>query len=369
MKMRLIILLMLIGAVSVTAQNRDNKRLSKDEIDCIFCHKCDTPTKIEPCLIHCPRNTIIKIYHSPEEAPENIEINKFGNALDLYSPVDFSHKSHAAMSEMNGGCSSCHHYTPKGRITPCSECHEIQRKRDDLSKPDLKAAYHRECVNCHSKWSHELKCRSCHKLNNIKEKREEKFFEKYKIEEPKILIFHTSDEDIPIVTFFHSLHSNLTKLECYDCHKNVKCEKCHDVNKPEKFEFKKPATPHETCAGCHDTERKCELCHSAKAREKFDHYEQTGFSLAKYHEKLSCEKCHGKSKKVIKIDERCNSCHKNWSFKNFNHSIVGVYLDEIHSSFYCENCHINRNFSAKPVCSDCHDDKYTYPEYLPGEKK
>lgn len=364
-----IILFSLICFLTVKVQAQQNKNFGNGEIDCIFCHKCDTPTKTKPCLVHCPRNTIIKIYHSSEEAPNEIEINKFEDTLDLYTPVRFSHKLHASMSEMSGGCSSCHHYTPKGRITPCSECHESIRKREDLSKPDLKAAYHRECIDCHKKWSHESKCQSCHKLNNIKEKKELKFFEKYKIEEPKILTFQTSDEKAPVVTFFHSLHTNLTKLECNDCHRNVTCEKCHDVNKPEKFEFKKPEIPHETCSGCHNPERKCELCHSVKAREKFNHYIQTGFPLTKYHDKLNCEKCHGQNKKVKKIDDRCNSCHKNWSFRNFNHNVVGVYLDEIHSSFYCENCHINRDFSAKPVCSDCHDEKYKYPEYSPGKKK
>ncbi len=37
--------------------------------DCKTCHECDTPTKSNPCLISCPRHTLITIHHSPEEGP------------------------------------------------------------------------------------------------------------------------------------------------------------------------------------------------------------------------------------------------------------------------------------------------------------
>ena len=49
-----------------------------------------------------------------------------------------------------------------GPILKCSSCHESSRKREDVSIPDLKGAYHRQCMDCHREWSHETGCNSCH---------------------------------------------------------------------------------------------------------------------------------------------------------------------------------------------------------------
>ena len=56
---------------------------------------------------------------------------------------------------MGGGCENCHHYNTSGPILKCSSCHESSRKREDVSIPDLKGAYHRQCMDCHREWSHD----------------------------------------------------------------------------------------------------------------------------------------------------------------------------------------------------------------------
>ncbi|MDX1409785.1 MAG: cytochrome c3 family protein, partial [Saprospiraceae bacterium] len=76
-------------------------------------------------MISCPREHMITVEHAPEEGPGTITINQMPDS-DLYSPVVFSHRSHAEMSGMAGGCSMCHHYNPPGRVVPCRDCHEVQ---------------------------------------------------------------------------------------------------------------------------------------------------------------------------------------------------------------------------------------------------
>ena len=53
------------------------------------------------------------------------------------------------------------------------------------------------------------------------------------------------------------------------------------------------------------------------------------------------------------------------TMKNFKHSVTGLQLDEIHSDFSCEDCHIDNDYSVKPGCDNCHDD-YAFPNQKPG---
>ena len=135
---RVIIFLFVFTTISFS-QIENLKTHSQMSLDCKKCHICDTPTKANPCLVICPRNKIEVERHSPNEGPENIIINKVISDPDLYGPSSFTHKLHAEMSLMSGGCSICHHFNPPGKIVNCSNCHENKRERTDLSKPDLKS--------------------------------------------------------------------------------------------------------------------------------------------------------------------------------------------------------------------------------------
>src|SRR5690606_27546873 len=79
---------------------------------------------------------------------------------DFFGPVPFNPAGHAGMT---GNCTICHHYTPAGQPHPeCRSCHEPHLHREDITKPSLKAAYHRQCIGCHREWSGENACGSCH---------------------------------------------------------------------------------------------------------------------------------------------------------------------------------------------------------------
>jgi len=92
-----------------------------------------------------------------------------GSLASEYEPVAFDHAAHV---EEAGGCGECHHRHDTGkevgcrechsldpsatgkavhaaRVRPCGICHPAVLSRSDLSRPALKAAYHRACFRCH----------------------------------------------------------------------------------------------------------------------------------------------------------------------------------------------------------------------------
>ena len=103
-----------------------------------------------------------------------------------------------------------------------------------------------------------------------------------------------------------------------------------------------------------------------KIAEQFDHAKKTGWALNKFHVNLSCAKCHGSKIPYSKLNNGCVSCHKNWNNENFKHSVTGLQLDETHLQLGCEDCHLEKNFAVKPVCSNCHEN-FAYPKQKPGK--
>ena len=238
------LLLILFIPLAISGQAKINKNHSLQNINCSTCHSCDIPTKENPCLISCPRETMIRIDQKPEEGPRILTINKI-KETDLYEPSFFSHLAHAEMAEMSGGCQMCHHYNPPGRVIPCSDCHEATRQRTDLSKPDLKGAYHQQCMNCHRAWSGKTECVSCHlpKGEKTVAAAQKVIDTKTRIHPeivtPQILTYNTNTPKGKLVTFYHNDHTSLFGFECADCHKNEGCIKCHSVKKAEPVK-KKP---------------------------------------------------------------------------------------------------------------------------------
>ncbi len=370
---RLIFLLVFVLFFSINSNSQIKKISSHAEkvLDCSNCHSCEIPTKENPCLKDCPRESMVTVRQKPEEGPEVLKINKLSGNDDLYEEVVFTHRLHSEMSEMTGGCVTCHHYNPPGKIVGCDNCHNTERKREDINRPDLKAAYHRQCMDCHREWSGGVECVGCHQLNNTQLSKEElvekaKAKSHPKIETPERIKFETPDATASLVTFFHKEHIDLFGLDCQSCHANEGCVKCHD-RRPD--ELKKPKTvelQHQLCSDCHDTEDSCESCHSDKEAIGFNHSASAGFNVGKYHSKLSCNRCHVTAGKFTGLNKTCNNCHGEWTWENFNHKITGVVLDETHGEFECENCHTEPDYS-KPSCINCHED-ITYPDFIPGKK-
>ncbi len=381
MKKIIYLVWILLFVSGITFSQTKASHANKKGLACNTCHMCEVPTTEKPCLVPCPREKMTNAAFKLEDAPDEITIDDLEN---MYGPVQFPHKLHAEMAQMSGGCVTCHHYnTTSLEILSCSDCHSEKRKRSDISKPDLKGAYHQLCLSCHREWSHKTECVSCHtpKTKGKNVKLTKKVFPKEhpKVVKPDKIIFKTMNEDGPIVTFHHKSHNELYGFNnCSTCHQNETCVACHDVQKKDivtssngekvKTIIQKKENDHALCKKCHDTEDvdNCSTCHKDKVAKPFNHKEATGWALNKFHKKLKCIACHGLKKQFTKLDKSCNSCHSNWNQDNFNHSITGLKLDDTHKDFYCVNCHPNREFDKKPVCSECHDDK-SFPKQVPGK--
>ena len=359
------------------SQIKQNIQHSKTNITCKTCHISEVPTKADPGLRACPRFKMIIKYPSPESSPNVVVLKKLENR---FGPVVFPHRLHAQMSEISGGCKTCHHYNTLGPILSCKQCHSVKRKREDVSKPDLRGAYHQQCLSCHREWSHKTECVSCHKRKEKKINLKQTIA-KYKLKiHPKIktptkIVFKTQSNKGKYVTFYHDQHIKKFGFKCINCHKNQTCIRCHDLknitNKelmyyehPVEVHFSKEQH-HEECFSCHK-ENKCSFCHKDKVSAPFNHGLITGWPLNKFHKKLACQKCHGNKKQFTKLDKNCNKCHSSWNSKNFDHKITGLILNEDHKDNDCEDCHINRDFSKKPTCDNCHDNK-SFPKDKPGK--
>jgi hypothetical protein len=345
----------------------------KAEFDCSSCHECETPTKSNPCLVICPRKEMMTVHIPADMSPKIIKMSKLEVTNDLYEPVIFSHRLHAEMSEMSGGCQMCHHYNPPGKVVSCIECHEADRNRTDISKPDLKGAYHRQCMDCHKEWSNKVTCESCHELNSsgktaFKEKDLEKENIHPKLSVPTRLIYKTPKQKETVVTFFHNEHNDLFGLDCNNCHREESCVKCHDKNKLMETKELSLKEKHTKCSACHNTEMKgeCESCHSKNELEPFNHLKRTGFNLKSYHAKLECVQCHKTKSDFSGLTSTCSGCHKEWDSKTFDHKVTGLILDETHLEFECGDCHLEQDFSKAPSCENCHDDK-SFPNDKPGK--
>ena len=338
-------------------------------LDCKGCHTCDSPTAAVPCLKVCPRLTVAQNAgrHVVAEAPEKMVLDKLA---DQYQGVRFNHRLHAGMSEMNSGCSTCHHFCPPGQIPPCRACHSTEVNTQNLRQPTLKGAYHRQCMNCHREWSHDTDCNICHlpsaKFARVEDKTDPTDIMGKShpvITAPGKRVYQTPYEKGPVVTFYHKEHIELFGLRCVDCHQKENCSYCHDLKRPV-AQKKTMEQVHGICSTCHQN-AKCAKCHDTAERPEFSHA-STGWSIGRFHTKLGCRACHPTGKRISKVNRECTSCHGGWNQDNFHHAITGLQLDENHASADCADCHENKHFQEKPTCAKCHDDKRDFKTVPPG---
>jgi hypothetical protein len=373
-----------LGEVSKDNSNSDeNGKMpaehAKSGIDCKSCHLCEYPTKNDPCLNPCPRNEMVSIYHSPSEGPVVV---KMDDIKGDYGKVVFSHKLHAEMSNMSGGCSSCHHYNTTGPVLKCKTCHSVTRKREELTKPDLEAAYHRQCVNCHRQWERKTDCKACHitkaeEADALAVKMENEFRQKSHppLKEPMKVVYDTKYEKGKIVTFFHDEHTRLFNAECTSCHQDENCIKCHDVKLKGLREHDRPSLSvkanksfedhHQPCVKCHE-QSECQKCHKSEPMDNFNHAKVTGFDLGKFHSAFKCNSCHKEPGKFKGLNKICQNCHTNFKAGKYDHSRTGFILSENHKELECSDCHKDTKFQNPTQCIDCHDDKQ-FPQEMPGK--
>jgi hypothetical protein len=359
-------LLLLIASATAAAQTRPASRTTGAVLDCRACHTSPAPTKSDPSLSACPRLKVAG-YHAVTEAPERMTLGSQGKT---YGPVNFAHREHAHMAETGKGCSGCHHYDQARPIQKCKNCHAVSRKREDLGKPDLKAAMHRQCVTCHREWNPTGSCATCHVKPDAKGAAPAP-----KVTTPDRIVYETRAKQGKSVTFFHKDHIDRFALACADCHQQESCGACHDRKRVALAQSSltrqtraglTEEQAHERCANCHTTDA-CATCHKGMPSRAlaFDHGRRTGFTLNRFHARLDCKQCHKTAGVYAKLSTDCESCHKGWQAK-FTHARAGLELDEQHKDLECSSCHEDKTFKAKPVCSSCHDDK-AWPAQKPGK--
>lgn len=117
--------------------------------------------------------------------PDSITLNSQGK---LYEPFNFNHASHILLTkecsychhhttgtlEQDSNCVRCHRNSSETKVVSCKGCHLAEpfsaaaiRGKDPrmyhLDKPSLKAALHRNCIDCHEKMAKgPTGCQDCH---------------------------------------------------------------------------------------------------------------------------------------------------------------------------------------------------------------
>lgn len=266
--------------------------------------------------------------------------------VNLYDPVPFDHRGHAQMAEMWQGCVTCHHRSPAPTTQPaaaspaehraqsdssaipaCKSCHEASTAEEsgDIAMPNLKGAYHRQCLNCHREWMHENACGICHQPRNgvnplaATPTKDDVIGRMHPpIPEPEIRIYRArfTPADGRNVMFRHRQHVHGYDMKCVSCHHRDTCSNCHDAQSGVRKEaLLKPgrtwADSHGPCMGCHEGDR-CRHCHYKDDQQPpppFDHA-RTGQLLDKDHQHLKCGQCHLSYKTTANLSCGDASCHK-----------------------------------------------------------
>lgn len=357
--------------------------------DCLSCHECEQPTADDPCFRGCTRPSAIAIGEQ-FKSKEGPDIVILGELEDRYLPVPFDHKGHSGMANMTRGCEVCHHYTPEGLAHPaCKTCHEISPQREDMRKPGLKGAYHRQCMACHREWSGDTKCSLCHheKAGAAADGTPEATPTKDDligqmhppIPEPDVKIYKTRVEgrSSTEVLFRHKEHIHRYELACAECHREENCTHCHQNSGDREERVRTLADHHRPCQVCHadvDPKQegaKCATCHYDRRQgppRPFEH-SVSDLPLIRFHASNSCRDCH-KTVPFTKLDHECGVCHTNWDHDTFTHSVVGFTLDENHAEVDCADCHKDGKYTPPPTCDECHDvdEGFTYPNRQPGKR-
>ena len=116
-----------------------------------------------------------------DQVPALVVINALS---DKFYPTRFSHGRHVGFlqkrikgdkiaaafhAEPATTCTACHHHSPLSATPPkCASCHSIALNQAYPARPTLKAAYHLQCMGCHTSMQtprpKNTSCNTCHKV-------------------------------------------------------------------------------------------------------------------------------------------------------------------------------------------------------------
>lgn len=340
-----------------------------DPSDCTACHACATPTAEDRCLRACTRPGGPAKSGDAAASPDVLVLDKLS---DLYMPVVFPHRLHAGMGAMAGGCASCHHQSTGDTYGRCDTCHGLTSDPKTPRVPNLKGAYHRQCLSCHREWSGDTKCEVCHAKRAPGQPPEvpdtagmmAKLHPNTKA--PDKFLYQTPEaEEGSMVTFNHKEHVEVFGRRCEECHTQGGCARCHSVDaekrKVEREDY------HQDCVACHKIDDDCTACHMAQESPGFNHEKRSGFALKAYHAEVACQKCHTDPATFKGLKRECLTCHAaDWAPQGFAHEKSGkLTLDKDHAEIDCAGCHPD-GMGTPIKCDTCHEKDIQYPARLPG---
>jgi hypothetical protein len=168
--------------------NRIARTRQQDPAACQACHMADV-NRVAESMQHTAEKDLaammldsrIPVAHTFAESdiPENVEIKTLSNQ---YGPVKMPHRKIVQTlfgnindnqlvryfhRDKNTLCQGCHHNSPTAKKPPsCASCHGRPFDEREPFKPGIKAAYHRQCMECHGAMGIEkpvaTNCASCH---------------------------------------------------------------------------------------------------------------------------------------------------------------------------------------------------------------
>jgi predicted CXXCH cytochrome family protein len=339
---------------------------------CDACHTCQRPAADNPCLRPCLRASPTgAVDLANDHGPGLVTLDMLkdvAEGVDRFGPVPFNHAGHATMP---GGCAVCHHFTPKGAAHPaCRTCHELHLQRDDIRKPSLKGAYHRQCMGCHREWAHETDCDVCHlpqdgrpATADLERVRTYMAHEHPVVPEPNKEVYETEHEDgtRSRVVFHHKAHAHTYGFACVDCHQKDSCLRCHEEGREHVQRKRTLEEHHQPCSACHlfDRQEGCHYCHRREGEppaRPFDHA-NTGWPLGPYHEDKDCRDCHTQLP-FASLSGACNSCHSVHALDQYASGRDCIDCHNPHEAWYgyirtaadadlCLRCHVE--FGAGPA--------------------
>lgn len=167
---------------------------ARDDKWCAVCHYANvTPEQLakgtagsltaEENLEIATKSVTTKV--APEKVPGYFEPTKvvIDTLADEYQPCLFSHRRHVAslVERIKNDklaeafhyqpeviCATCHHRSPLSMTPPkCGSCHQTKIDPANPGRPNLKAAYHLQCMGCHNGMGVQrpanTDCTTCHK--------------------------------------------------------------------------------------------------------------------------------------------------------------------------------------------------------------
>lgn len=353
----------------------------------------------------------INILNAVEGKSNSLSSTKHESFMEkLLSPGKLS-KQHAFLEDkkcfschqegkgvLNDGCLKCHaniqqkitlkrsfHY--KNKDKKCFECHLEHKGRDfDIKNSKYKidptnfnhdkhlketgvplVGVHGEisCVRCHKEKSYLMEvsgdsCLACHKDTFHNFQRSKNFPNWEKFQDCKMC--HREEKNgWKQATFEHSKYSTFNLV---GIHKNLSCQKCHQqavIESENKILNNKKNTNEKKCLDCHQEQYKhnfkmlvnndCNQCHlqiswknlNLNNLKKFNHQEVApDFLLNGKHKRLACLDCHKKNKQDLSFHFRnqnkeitCVVCHQDVHANAFRFSNI----NNKQGSKDCQKCH------------------------------